>query len=93
VPPGADPQYGATLQRLDPHAKLRTLTEAEPSLDLVLPEVVESTRADGVVLPLTVEEFPDARARWGDRVIFSPTVGLSDPEVNERWAAVIALSQ
>ena len=48
--------------------------------------------ADGVVLPLTVEQFPGARADWGETVVFSPTVGLLDEEVRARWAEVTSLA-
>jgi hypothetical protein len=44
------------------------------------------------VLPLLVEEYGAARARWGDVVVFSPTVGFTDAEVGERWRAVAALA-
>jgi adenylyl- and sulfurtransferase ThiI len=50
--------------------------------------LAERTRAEGVVLPLSVEEYSDARARWGDRVLFSPTVGFTDQEVADRWLAI-----
>jgi hypothetical protein len=52
-------------------------------------EVAEATHADGVVLPLVVDDYPRVRGRWGDRVIFSPTVGLTDAEVSERWESVV----
>ncbi len=42
-------------------------------------------------LPLRVDEYPAARAQWGDRVLFSPTVGLSDSEVEARWKNAVAL--
>ncbi len=57
----------------------------------VLRELLRTTRADGIVLPLALEEFPAARAEWGDHVLFSPTVGFSEEEVGARWAAVRTL--
>ncbi|HEV2449797.1 MAG TPA: THUMP domain-containing protein [Thermoplasmata archaeon] len=56
----------------------------------VLGALAERVRADGVVLPLAVEQYSEARAQWGDRVLFSPTVGFSEEEVAERWAVVRA---
>ncbi|MDE1835459.1 MAG: hypothetical protein KGJ23_02460 [Euryarchaeota archaeon] len=48
---------------------------------------------DGVVLDLSVEEHAAARDFFGETVIFSPTVGLSDEEVARRWSDVVALLQ
>ncbi len=56
-----------------------------------LAEVATRYRADAVVLPLSVEEYPAARERWGDRVVFSPTVGWTDEEVMDRWESIVAL--
>jgi thiamine biosynthesis protein ThiI len=73
------------LTRFDPRAELTPA--AEPPEGTVA-GIAESTRADGIVLPLPVEAFPSEHARWGDRVIFSPTVGLTDEEVAARWRTV-----
>lgn len=43
---------------------------------------------DGVALPLDVADYPRAREFFGETVIFSPTVGLSDAEVERDWSAV-----
>ncbi len=48
---------------------------------------------DGVVLDLGVEDYPEARTFFGETVIFSPTVGLSDVEVARRWSDAVALLQ
>jgi hypothetical protein len=88
LPPGASAEYGPTLTGLDPHAKFREVPEGGPDAEQVMEGMIEATRADGVVLPLQVDDFPGARARWGDRVLFSPTVGLTDEEVIVRWNAV-----
>jgi thiamine biosynthesis protein ThiI len=93
VPSDGAPEWGETLARLDPHAKMRVQVEGGPNQDEVLIEMVDSSRADGIVLPLAVDGFTDARARWGDRVLFSPTVGLTDGEVTQRWNAVRELAQ
>lgn len=76
---------GRTLGRFDPGAVVRPgAPDPEPSLRALIDE----THADGIVLPLTVEEYPAARERWGDRVLFSPTVGLSEEEVAGRWRGI-----
>ncbi len=80
------------LTRFDPSARV---TPAEPdptALVRVLGELADALRADGVVLPIAVDDYPSARATWGDRVLFSPTVGLSDEEVAERWSRVTSLA-
>ena len=80
---------GRALGRFDPKAVVRpALEDAEASLRSLADEV----KADGIVLPLTVEEYPAARERWGERVIFSPTVGLTDEEVVGRWQGVEELA-
>ena len=81
-----------TLTRFDPSPRL-VPAEAEPAAWAAAVRVqAESAQADGIVLPLSVEMYPEARAAWGDRVLFSPTVGLSDSEVDERWQNVRALA-
>ncbi len=79
-----------TLGRFDPKAVIQ-FTEL-PSEQPTLEELAKSTRAEAVVLPLSVDDYPHAREHWGDRVVFSPTVGLSDEEVNGRWEGVEALA-
>lgn len=75
-----------TLQRFDPKGVVEVTTSQSPEESLR--ELAESTHADGVVLPLSVDEYPEARGRWVDRVLFSPTVGLTDEEVATRWQSV-----
>lgn len=48
---------------------------------------------DGVVLPLEVEDYGRAREFFGETVIFSPTVGLTDEEVESQWSAVEGLAR
>ena len=91
--PEGEPEWGATLRRLDPRASVRTAAADGPPAMTLLREMVESSSADGVVLPIAVDDFPDARLAWGDRVLFSPTVGLTDEEVVRRWNAVRELTQ
>jgi tRNA uracil 4-sulfurtransferase len=80
----------SVLRRFDPKGAITT-PEPGGSED-PLGTLVESTRADAVVLPLTVDDYAEARARWGDRVVFSPTVGWTDTEVEDRWHRVEALA-
>jgi thiamine biosynthesis protein ThiI len=91
VPSGESLARG-TLTRFDPAAQV-TSAPADPAVYTgVLASLAESWRADGVVVPIPVEEYPVERERWGDRVLFSPTVGLTDSEVEDRWKRVTALA-
>lgn len=80
----------STLSRFDPKARVQRVpaSEAEPSLRAL----VDETHADAVVLPLGVDDYSAARELWGDRVVFSPTVGWTDEEVDRRWEGVEALA-
>ena len=80
------------LRMLDPKAVIKVPDAAGPDPTSTLRALAEATRADGIVLPLTVDDFPAARAAWGDAVVFSPTVGLTDEEVEIRWNAVEELA-
>ncbi|HEV2316791.1 MAG TPA: THUMP domain-containing protein [Thermoplasmata archaeon] len=84
-----EPLAREVLARFDPRVTVRSEAGA---VEPVLQTVAEEARAEGLVLPLAVEDYPAARARWGDRVVFSPTVGLSDDEVNERWGRIAAVA-
>jgi thiamine biosynthesis protein ThiI len=79
------------LARFDPNASPGPAQGAQDAMG-ALRALAESTKADGVVLPLTIDEFSAARTEWADRVIFSPTVGLNDEEVGRRWRAVVELA-
>jgi tRNA uracil 4-sulfurtransferase len=74
-----------TLARFDPAVRLTVVSGDPAAWSDRVAELAEEYRVDGVVLPILVDEYPAARERWGDRVLFSPTVGLSDEEVSERW--------
>lgn len=77
------------LARFDPQARVeRISTDPVATLE----SVAESTHADAVVLPLPVESYPESRQRWGDRVLFSPTVGFNEQEVGRRWQNVEELA-
>jgi tRNA uracil 4-sulfurtransferase len=90
APPGGELLASNVLSRYDPHARIVSVGDDSDSWAVTVGEVAESTHADGVVLPLVVEDYPSVRGRWGDRVIFSPTVGLTDEEVRERWESVVS---
>jgi thiamine biosynthesis protein ThiI len=85
------PLAATVLHAFDPHSKDLPPTEGGAP-DALLLSRLESTRADGVVLPLGVDDYAAARTRWGDVVVFSPTVGLTDEEVTTRWRAVAELA-
>jgi tRNA uracil 4-sulfurtransferase len=80
------------LTRFDPSARITSADPDPVALVKVMEGLADSLRADGVVLPIAVDDYPSARAIWGDRVLFSPTVGLSDEEVAERWLNVTKLA-
>ncbi len=88
VVPAGERLANEVLARYDPRLR-QTPAELAAWPDRVT-AVAEDVHADGIVLPLQVEEYPTAPSRWGDRVIFSPTVGLTEPEVHERWQAIAA---
>jgi tRNA uracil 4-sulfurtransferase len=85
------PYVDEILRRFDPRGTIAPPVPTE-EVDGSLHRTVESWGADGVVLPLSVDDYPDARADWTDRVVFSPTVGLSDEEVEGRWHRVVELA-
>jgi tRNA uracil 4-sulfurtransferase len=82
-----------TLVRFDPAARISTASADPTEWSQALMALSESSHAEGVVLPIRVEEYPAARAQWGERVLFSPTVGLSDTEVEARWKNAVALTE
>lgn len=92
VPPAGEALAREVLLRFDPDAKIETCPPEEGAWDARAEETVASTHAEGVVLPLRVEEYPAARSRWGTTLVFSPTVGLTDEEVAERWKNVVELA-
>ena len=92
VPPSGEPLVESVLRRFDPELRVEKAPTDASELRSVLDTAVHAVRAEGIVLPLVVEEYPAAREAWGETVLFSPTVGLSDPEVADRWQAVVALA-
>ncbi len=88
APPSGRPYVQEVLVRFDPKAPTNFPGEDPMLWEQALRDLSESGRADGVVLPIGVEDYPDAKSRWGDRVLFSPTVGFTDAEVESRWRSV-----
>jgi len=79
-----------TLTHFDPKARVIPSVPSEASE--TLRRVVSETHADGVVLPLSVEQFPAARESWGEIVLFSPTIAFTDQEVDTRWKEITDLA-
>jgi tRNA uracil 4-sulfurtransferase len=90
TPPDGEGLATHVLAHYDPHARIVSVGASPETWASTIGEVAEATHADGVVLPLVVEDYSGVRGRWGDRVIFSPTVGLTDSEVTERWESVVS---
>jgi len=91
VLPAGEPFVQDTLLRFDPTARVAPAASAPDGWGPVVAALVDDFKADGVVLPIVVEQYPEFLSRWGNRVLFSPTVGLSEEEVAERWKRVVAL--
>jgi tRNA uracil 4-sulfurtransferase len=91
VPPG-ESLAREVLARFDPSVRLISVPDDPGAVHAALADAADASHADGVVLPLTVEEYPAARERWGERVLFSPTVGLTDEEVESWWRNVARLT-
>ena len=92
APPTGTSLVREVLVKFDPDAGVTELAPDPTGWSDALATAARGSRADGVVLPLRVEEYPAARATWGETVVFSPTVGLADDEVAERWGHVLALA-
>ncbi len=80
------------LARFDPELDRSELGPEPEAWGATLQRLVAERRAEGVVLPLPVEAYPAARQGWGETLVFSPTVGLTDAEVRARWAGVLGLA-
>jgi tRNA uracil 4-sulfurtransferase len=91
--PGGEALARGVLVRFDPSVHIAAAS-ADPAVWVAaLSQMGAESHAEGIVLPIGVDEYPDARARWGEQVLFSPTVGLSDSEVETRWKAAAALTE
>jgi hypothetical protein len=80
------------LARFDPAAHVESAAADRATWAPAVARLAEESRADGVVLPIEIGEFPEARGLWGERVLFSPTVGLTDGEVDAWWKSVASLA-
>ena len=85
-----DRLVGDTLTRFDPKARVESTALSE--VPVAVRKLTGETHADGVVLPLQVEQFPAAREAWGETVLFSPTIAFTDEEVDHRWQEIIELA-
>ncbi len=84
--------YTEVLQRFDPELDAERSSEGLEAWQL-LRSLVEKNRLSGVSLALGVDDYPGAKEFWGETVLFSPTVGMSDEEVGRRWAEVERLAK
>ncbi|HYA57604.1 MAG TPA: THUMP domain-containing protein [Thermoplasmata archaeon] len=92
VVPDSESLARGVLLKFDPSGVVERADRSPERWVPALAALADRSNADGVVLPLTVDEYPSARAAWGDRVLFSPTVGLNDQEVGARWQTVVDLA-
>jgi tRNA uracil 4-sulfurtransferase len=91
-PPAGAPFVREVLLRFAPGAKVAELATEPTTWRDALGTLAGAVHAEGIVLPLRVEEYPAARASWGETVVFSPTVGLHDDEVRARWREVAGVA-
>lgn len=80
------------LQRFDPEIDAERTAEGLPAWEL-LKHLVEQRQLSGVALPLMVDDYGPARAYWGETVLFSPTVGMAEAEVERRWLEIERLAR
>ncbi len=90
TPSGAE-TVERVLRGFDPHLRIERVEAGPEAWEPALARLADESNADGVVLPIDVAEYTPARERWGERVLFSPTVGLTEGEVVDRWQRVAAL--
>jgi tRNA uracil 4-sulfurtransferase len=79
-----------TLSHFDPKARVIVAGSAEGPT--TVRALAGETHAEGVVLPLQVDDFPAARQEWGDTVLFSPTIAFTDAEVDTQWQEIAELA-
>ncbi|MGI0129912.1 MAG: THUMP domain-containing protein [Thermoplasmata archaeon] len=91
--PAGETLVQTVLVRFDPSVRISTAASESSAWETMMDSLSEELHAEGVVLPIGVDEYPAARARWGERVLFSPTVGLNDTEVEARWKNAAALTE
>jgi tRNA uracil 4-sulfurtransferase len=90
--PAGDPYARNVLARFDPLGHREASEPERPAWTDAIARLADASHADGVVLPIGLDEFPAARDAWGERVLFSPTVGLTDEEVESWWKSVAELA-
>lgn len=93
VAPPADRALVEVLALFDPDLDTSREAADEAQAWTLLKDLVPRRNLAGVSLVLSVEEYPQARAFWGETVIFSPTVGMTDAEVEGRWREITALAR
>ncbi|HTW77093.1 MAG TPA: THUMP domain-containing protein [Thermoplasmata archaeon] len=93
VLPAAEALARDVLGRFDPSVRISAAPADPPEWARALGRMSEELHAEGVVLPIGVDEYPEARSAWGERVLFSPTVGFTDEEVSDRWKNAVALTE
>ncbi len=91
-PPSGEAMVREVLARFDPAASVTAVGDGSDAWRSTVLGLADGSHADGVVLPIGIDEYPAERAAWADRVLFSPTVGLTDEEVSERWTRVTSLA-
>lgn len=91
--PTGEPYARDVLARFDPRVELVAAPAPPADWSEAVGQLADRAHADGIVLPIDVAEYTSARERWGDRVVFSPTVGFTEAEVEERWRNVKALAE
>ncbi len=90
--PEGQPLAEGVLRRFDPAVRIREAAPESRPWTQEIATLSEELHADGVVLPIAVDEYPAARELWGERVLFSPTVGFTDEEVAARWKSATELA-
>jgi len=90
--PSGEPFVREVLARFDPTGRVVPATAEVEQWAPIVAATAEEMHADGVVLPIPVEEHSRFLTAWGNRVLFSPTVGLSDEEVADRWKSIVELA-
>jgi thiamine biosynthesis protein ThiI len=89
---GEGRSFLAILKAFDPELAEAEEVGAEKAWE-TMKALVSDRHLGGVALQLTVEDHVKARSFWGETVIFSPTVGMTDAEVEARWQEITGLAQ
>ena len=91
--PDGEPLARDVLSRFDPAVRIVAAAPEPTEWARRIAELSVQSHAEGVVLPIRVDDYPAARAQWGESVLFSPTVGFTDEEVDDRWKRAAALAE